>query len=182
MASDRRFDLAFLRTSAPVLATAPLRGERRLKAGERLSTIGFPTRRLPPLRPETTELVVAGYNRTGTHFQVQGKIWPGNSGGPAFDAEGLVGGVIVAAIDTPAVYKKSGELIRDIGFLISGSTVTSFLERSNVPYRSGKSVGTGDKLLQLCPTLQKRAGGGRRPSQGTGATGSLSNFAQTRAR
>ncbi len=134
IAADPQLDLAVLGTPAQVPSVARFRNEQRFAAGDQVSVVGFPTRKLPPLRPQRSEVLVVGYNLTGSHFEVRGEIWPGNSGGPAFDADGLVGGVVVAAVDTPEVYRKTGKLLRDIGIVISQSTVTGFLERADVPY------------------------------------------------
>ena len=61
-------------------------------------------------------------------------VRPSNSGGPVLDTSGHVIGGAYAQIDTPALFKKRGELTLDRGFEISNPIALRFLERHKVNY------------------------------------------------
>ena len=75
------------------------------------------------------------FRSNNTRLQMQVAVRPGNSGGPVLDASGHVIGVVYAQINTPAVFKKHGELILDRGYAISNPVALRFLDRNNVDYR-----------------------------------------------
>jgi S1-C subfamily serine protease len=67
---------------------------------------------------------------------VKADIRKGNSGGPLLDARtGAVLGVVFAKIDTPRVYQKTGDLVRNEGYAIPTDVALSFLRANGVGYR-----------------------------------------------
>ena len=133
--TDTANDLALLRTTVKAPATAVFRTPVDIERGGEISVIGYGTHKLPPLRPKLVPGTFGAPNRDGTRLQMSVAVRPGNSGGPVLDDSGQVIGVVFAQINTPVVYKRSGELILDIGFAISNPVALRFLERNNVPYR-----------------------------------------------
>jgi hypothetical protein len=70
----------------------------------------------------------------GPAMIVRGDIRRGNSGGPLIDTAGNVIGVVVAKVDTVAMYKTTGAAIHDIGFILPGDRVQRILEAEKIPY------------------------------------------------
>lgn len=138
--TDKENDLALLKTTLKAPAVAIFRTPVELGPGSAISVIGYGTEKLPPIRPKLLSGTFEGPNRTGTRLQMEVAVRPGNSGGPVLDSGGHVVGVIYAQANTPALFKKKGELILDRGFAISNPVALRFLDSHNVAYkRTSKS-------------------------------------------
>jgi hypothetical protein len=61
----------------------------------------------------------------------------GNSGGPVVDDRGYVVGVVSAKINTPAMFKRTGQVMGNIGLIIRQDRALRFLDRFNVVYTGG---------------------------------------------
>ena len=69
-----------------------------------------------------------------------GAVRGGNSGGPVLDEKGAVVGVVTAKINTPAIFKRTGIVVKDIGFAIPNSTIFDFLRRNSVAFQQGQQA------------------------------------------
>jgi serine protease Do len=65
-------------------------------------------------------------------FAIDADIRRGNSGGPVIDDRGYVVGVVSAKVNTPAMFQRTGQVMRDIGLIIRQDRALRFLERFNV--------------------------------------------------
>lgn len=132
-----RNDLALLKAKLEPKAAVVFRHGKPPAAGEPILVAGYPTRTLPVIKPQATE---GRYGEktmtfgTGMVFQMDAAVRPGNSGGPVFDSQGRVIGVVVAQVNTPAMFEKTGEVLLDIGFGITNPTVFRFLKSQNAPF------------------------------------------------
>ena len=133
---DQINDLALLRTdvSPPGIARF-VQGRSR-----GVAMVGYPDQGIPPIRPLLTtadmigtETIVPGL----TVLKMNADVRPGNSGGPLLDQKGNVVGVVFAEINTPGIYAKTGEVVRNIGFAIPGDVVVAFISRWRIPYWKG---------------------------------------------
>ncbi|RED49857.1 S1 family peptidase [Aestuariispira insulae] len=133
---DERQDLALVGTGFRPAVHAPLRSLSSGYNRERYRIIGYPTRTLPPLDPVRETVILLGRFGPRDWVAVEGEVYPGNSGGPAFDLYGRIAGVVVAKPDTAAIYQKTGSVVTDRGFLIAVDHLRVFLEAAGVSYRS----------------------------------------------
>ena len=132
VAGDPTRDLALLKTdvTAPAEVMFPPRGS--LQPGERLVVVGYPTLKLPPLSPQVASAVHAGPVPGGPLVLLKAAVAPGSSGGPALDTVGRLAAVIIAEINTPAFYEKTGRVIRDVAVAVPAGETERFLRTQGV--------------------------------------------------
>jgi S1-C subfamily serine protease len=84
-------------------------------------------------------------NDTG-QFQMDAAVQPGNSGGPIYEKNGNIIGVVVAQLNKLKFTKAMGSLPENVNFGIKASTVRQFLTASGLPTRrSNRSQGMSTK-------------------------------------
>ncbi len=104
----------------------PLRAKGPLEAGTAAATLGHPTMGglfgSPPFALERTHLFSAGHvsKDTGTELIVDFSISPGNSGGPVFDREGRLIGIVSR--------KLIQQFVGQIGYAVSFRPIQAIVE------------------------------------------------------
>src|SRR5258708_17234673 len=68
----------------------------------------------------------------GDRLVFKGDVRHGKSGGPLFDASGLVIGVVHAKLDSPQLYRQTGRVVVDVGFAIPAGAAARFVARHGV--------------------------------------------------
>ena len=135
-AVDKTQDLALVNAAShPGAAVAMFRPAAGYLAGDIIGTIGYPDQGMPRIEPFLTKGQVLGPDRRDgkpARFAVRADIRPGNSGGPVFDPQGSVIGIMNAKIDTVSIYKKTGKTIDNVGFAIANGPIFDFLNRQGV--------------------------------------------------
>ena len=134
-------DLALLKTAFRPKNFARFRAQSDMTRGEVFRVIGYPTRTLTPLKPVLEEVTFLGAGGSKGWLIVKGEIYPGNSGGPAFDQYGRISGVVVAKINTPGVFQETGQMIKDEGYLISLPTTRAFLNNAGAEIETLQQTG-----------------------------------------
>ena len=152
---DRRNDLALLKLGSLEMASdetkslikklgikvVPLvaHGLLRLKdveLGERVLVAGFPYGELYSNTIKVTGGMVSAVRGIGddsAQFQMDAAAQSGNSGGPIYDTNGNIVGVVVAQLNKFKVAKATGSLPENVNFGIKASTVMQFLTTSGLP-------------------------------------------------
>jgi S1-C subfamily serine protease len=83
-----------------------------------------------------------------TQFQIGAAIQPGNSGGPIYDENGSIVGVVVSQLNKMKFAKMSGSIPENVNFGIKASTVRQFLSSSGLPTKwSNRSEAMSTKDL-----------------------------------
>ena len=153
--TDQRNDLALLRISNLELASAktkklvaklgltvtPLasRGLLRrdsVELGEDVIVAGFPFGDIFSNIIKITKGVVSakrGYGDDSGQFQLDAAVQPGNSGGPIYDENGNIIGVVVSQLNKMKFAKTTGSIPENVNFGIKASTVREFLNSSGLP-------------------------------------------------
>lgn len=164
--ADKRNDLALLKLSSMELAsaetkslirklgirvanrTAPLSSEGLLRSedvqlGERVMVSGYPYGEIFSDTIKVTGGMVSAIKGMGDdsgQFQIDAAVQPGNSGGPIYDQNGNIVGVVVSQLNKLKVAKAIGSLPENVNFGIKASTVRQFLTSAGLPTKwSSKS-------------------------------------------
>lgn len=140
-------DLALLRSPLrpkPFLLRAP---DAPPQPEEPVTAIGYPNRGLPVIRPlESGGTIVAAAppGAAAPAVVFRSPIRGGNSGGPLLDAQARLVGVVVAKIDTVAVFAKYGETVRDVAVATASHAVAEFLSTQGVTPVPEAEAGDGN--------------------------------------
>jgi uncharacterized protein len=153
--TDRRNDLALLRISSTQMASAetkslisklglklvPLASEGLFKSddvelGEDVLVAGYPYGELFSNSIKVTKGIVSSNKGMGDdrgQFQMDAAVQPGNSGGPIYDENGNIVGVVISQLNKLKVAKAIGSLPENVNFGIKASTVRQFLTSAGLP-------------------------------------------------
>jgi len=158
--TDRRNDLALLLISSmqtasdetkslirkldikvvPLASHGLLRSED-VELGERVMVAGFPYGEIFSDTIKVTGGMVSAIRGMGDdsgQFQIDAAVQPGNSGGPIYDENGNIVGVVISRLNKLKVAKAIGSLPENVNFGIKASTVKQFLTSSGLPTKWSK--------------------------------------------
>ena len=158
--TDRSNDLALLRISSTKMASAdtkslisklgitvvPLASHGLLRSedvelGESVLVAGYPYGDIFSNTIKVTKGIVSanrGFGDDTGQFQMDAAVQPGNSGGPIYDENGNIVGVVIAQLNKLKVAKAIGSLPENVNFGIKASTVRQFLTASGLPTKWSK--------------------------------------------
>ncbi len=131
-AVDPKNDLAIVRAAhgSPLGESVHFRNPSQPGTlGESIGVVGYPLAGILSSEPKATFgqiNSVAGINNDYTLLQISAPVQPGNSGGPVFDASGLVIGVVVSQA-SPAMAAAAGNVPQNVNFAVRGEVAQIFL-------------------------------------------------------
>lgn len=134
---DQRNDLALLRASTPFEHVATLRTDA-VRNGESVVAFGFP---LGGILASTGNVTfgnisaLVGLSDDSRMLQISAPVQPGNSGGPLFDAGGLLIGVVQSKLNAINIAQASGDIPQNVNFAMKGSVAVGFLQAHDVEPR-----------------------------------------------
>jgi S1-C subfamily serine protease len=135
IASDKKLDLAALRTKTEFSDFARLSTVDDVTLGQEIVIAGFPLRGVlsQGLNVTTgTVSAVAGLKNDSRTYQITAPVQPGNSGGPVFDGEGRVIGVVVGKLNEMAMATAIGSLPQNVNFAVSPKAMRRFLQYNEI--------------------------------------------------
>jgi len=158
--TDRRNDLALLKISSLKMASVetksliqklglklvPLASDGLMRSedvelGEKVLVAGYPYGEMFSDSIKVTGGMVSSNRGLGDdtgQFQMDAAVQPGNSGGPIYDENGNIVGVVVAQLNKMKFAKQSGSMPENVNFGIKASTVRQFLNASGLPTKWSK--------------------------------------------
>ncbi|HVJ53579.1 MAG TPA: tetratricopeptide repeat-containing serine protease family protein [Aliidongia sp.] len=154
VATDRSGDLAVLRPAGLLGEPVVLR-DRSARQGERIMVAGFPLVGMLTTDMSVTEGIVSALSGAGDNtrqIQISAPIQSGNSGGPVFDADGAVIGVVQSAING-GMLGVAGTISQNANFAIKVTSVREFLDAKSIGYESGAAT----KLHGSLPDRARRS-------------------------
>jgi V8-like Glu-specific endopeptidase len=119
----------------PLSSNGLLRSED-VELGESLLVAGYPYGEIFSNTIKVTKGIVSAIRGIGDdsgQFQMDAAVQPGNSGGPVYDSNGNIVGVVVAQLNKLKVAKAIGSLPENVNFGIKASTVRQFLTSAGLP-------------------------------------------------
>ena len=138
---DEENDLALIATDLHPAKLAHWR--LHVRRGEDVIVYGFP---LADVLASTGNVAtgnvtaLAGIANDSRHLQISAPVQPGNSGGPLFDRNGNVIGIVVSKLNALKVAELIGDIPQNINFAIKASAAAAFLEAHRVEYDDEKST------------------------------------------
>ncbi len=147
-ATDRQRDLALLSVPAGVGPALTFRDAPAVRRGENVVTYGFPLSGLLSSGPSLTTgniSALAGIRDNPGNYQISAAVQPGNSGGPLFDSQANVIGVVVSKLNAARVAEMTGgDIPQNVNFAVKGTEALAFLRQNGVQPRTATSTG-GEK-------------------------------------
>ena len=153
LATDRRRDLALLAVPAELGPPLTFRESPPVRRGEGVVTYGFPLSGLLSSGPTLTTgdiSALSGLRDNPLNFQISAPVQPGNSGGPLFDPQGNVIGVVVSKLNAARVAEMTGgDIPQNVNFAVKGSEALAFLRANNVALRTAASTGPDKRNFEV---------------------------------
>lgn len=85
---------------------------------------------------------LAGLDDDSRFPQISAPVQPGNSGGPLFDRNGNVVGVVVAKLNALKIASATGDIPQNVNFAIKASVAIGFLDAQRVTHLDRQIAGT----------------------------------------
>jgi len=98
-----------------------IRKSNNARLGEKVFTLGFPLGELLGKSPKFSDGTIAslsGLLGSANLFQINNPVQPGNSGGPLFDEDGNVIGIVVASLDAKFFYENLDVIPQNVNFAV----------------------------------------------------------------
>lgn len=133
LSKDKANDLALLKIPSEHPHDFPplfLADSNKVEKGDEVFTLGFPVSQLLGNEARLAKGIIAalhGPDDDPRFFQISVPVQPGNSGGPLFNQDGQVVGVVVAQIDAVKFFKITGSLPQNINFAVKINYAKPFL-------------------------------------------------------
>ena len=182
--TDKRNDLALLKISSLKMASAetkslirklgikvvPLASDGLMRSedvelGEDVLVAGYPYGEVFSNSIKVTKGIVSANRGLGDdtgQFQMDAAVQPGNSGGPIYDENGNIVGVVISQLNKRKFEKIVGSMPENVNFGIKASTVRQFLTASGLPTKwSERSISMSTKeiaeVVPHCWTVWQRS-------------------------
>ena len=123
------------------LATDGLMRSEDVELGEDVLVAGYPYGAIFSDDIKVNKGIVSGLRGMGDdtgQFQIDAAVQPGNSGGPIYDENGNIVGVVVSQLNKMKFAKATGSMPENVNFGIKASTVRQFLNASGLPTKWSK--------------------------------------------
>jgi len=151
--ADRGRDLALLSIEKPAGPPLTFRDSPAVRRGESVIAYGFPLSGLLSSGPTLTTgnvNALAGLRDNPNNYQISAGVQPGNSGGPLFDAQGHVIGVVVSKLDAARVAEMTGgDIPQNVNFAVKGEQALAFLRANNVQPAVAASTGPDKRADEI---------------------------------
>ena len=156
-------DLALLRSDRPMGTPTAFRADLRVDPGEDVVTVGYPLSGLLGSNAQVTTGAVSALTGTANDsriLQFTAPVQSGNSGGPLYDAFGLVIGVVSHKLNAERVHEMTGDLPQNVNFAVKAALARSFLLAAGLepplapadgPRRTAAQIATAarDQVVQV---------------------------------
>ena len=137
----------------------PVSCATEMQLGDKVYTLGFPSTSLLGRSIKYTDGSVSsltGMMDNPDTFQFSAPIQPGNSGGPIFDKDGQVVGIVLSCLDPSRFFQKTGgALPQAVNFGLKIQNVISQINGISVAQKEGRTVSQNHNATCSIRTKQK---------------------------
>lgn len=153
VAVDTPLDLALLQADARPEAFAFFPTQIGTGSDAFVAMVGYPDQGLPPREPLVTAgtlLKSASGAVTTDRLVISANVRHGNSGGPLFDHQGQIIGIVYGKLDAARYYAATGREADDTGLAVPLPLVLDFLRRNGAQYqtRGGGELLNAQQILE----------------------------------
>lgn len=155
---DAARDLALLAVPGDPGPVLSFRQNPPIRRGEAVVTYGFPLSGLLSSGPTLTTgevSALAGLADNPVQFQISAPVQPGNSGGPLFDRQGHVVGVVVSKLNAARIAQCTGDIPQNVNFAVKGAEAAEFLRRAGAPPQLADSTGRDRGAAEVGETAHR---------------------------
>ena len=133
LASDKSNDIAILQIEGgdPSFSAVPIASSGAVKLGQSVFTLGFPNIEVQGFNLKMTKGDISstsGIRDDPRLFQISVPVQSGNSGGPLFDENGNVVGIVVAKLNEAFMAKHTGDLPQNVNYAVKSAYLTPLVE------------------------------------------------------
>jgi TPR repeat protein len=133
LASDKSNDIAILQIEGgdPSFSAVPIASSGAVKLGQSVFTLGFPNIEVQGFNLKMTKGDISstsGIQDDPRLFQISVPVQSGNSGGPLFDENGNVVGIVVAKLNAAFMAKHTGDLPQNVNYAVKSAYLKPLVE------------------------------------------------------
>jgi TPR repeat protein len=133
LASDKSNDLAILQIVGgdQSFSAVPIASSGAVKLGQSVFTLGFPNIEVQGFNLKMTKGEISstsGIQDDPRQFQISVPVQAGNSGGPLFDENGNVVGIVVAKLNAAFMAKHTGDLPQNVNYAVKSAYLKPLVE------------------------------------------------------
>jgi uncharacterized protein len=148
LAQDGTNDLAVIKSTLTSASPVQLRATPP-RLGEAVAVAGFPLGHIldNDLNLTTgTVSALSGIQDDSSMLQVTAAVQPGNSGGPLYDGNGNLLGIVSRKLNAIGMVVATGALPENLAYAVKSSVIRLFLDTKGLAYETtaGKPMGTPD--------------------------------------
>lgn len=144
---DEEKDIALLKVNQKISDVVYTLDSAKSDVGERIFVLGFPMIDLLGSEIKVTDGIISsvtGFSNDPRYYQVSASVQPGNSGGPLFDSQGDLIGIITAKFT-------QGE---NVSYALKSKIVFDFLKRNNVQLPNSPQTKSESSLVEKIKKLK----------------------------
>jgi hypothetical protein len=127
---DRANDVALLKCEG-TFVPVQIRASGSVKLGQTVFTLGYPDIQIQGISPKMTKGEISsltGFQDDPRQWQVSVPVQPGNSGGPLFDEQGNLIGLIEGGLDAVAVARATGDVPQNVNYAVKSAYLMPMLD------------------------------------------------------
>lgn len=152
--SDTQNDLAVLKVGFDSPSFSLIRDNKTVKVGEDVVAVGYPLSGILAAQVNVTKgniSSLAGLGDDTRYYQITAPVQQGNSGGPLFDVNGNLIGIITSKLDALRTASLTGDIPQNVNFAVKSYILTNILDTKNIQYKivTNSKNATGDKVEQM---------------------------------
>jgi S1-C subfamily serine protease len=133
--TDFQNDVSILKCHKPLKGALPIRESSGVKIGATVFTIGFPNYQMQGLSPKMTKgeiSSISGILDAPTCWQISAPVQPGNSGGPLFDSNGNVIGVVISRLKSMKDREGNLNINQNVNYALKNAYLNPLIKDLNI--------------------------------------------------